>query len=79
MVTSQSDVPILAYLGLEIWALWIPAGANMYCLISYSNFTGDILYLEYRFWLIILKRLLYLKNDVKRGKNDVNFKMKSML
>ena len=68
MVTSQSDVPIFAYLGLENWALWIPAGANMYCLISYSNITGDILYLEHRLWLRILKKLLNFKMMSRKEK-----------
>ena len=57
MVTSQSMYPFLAYLGLENWALWILAGANMYCLISYSVITGDILYLQHWLWLRIFKEI----------------------
>ena len=69
----------LAYLGLENWALWIPAGENMYCLISYSNVTGDILYLEHRLWLRILRGYFNFKMMSREEKNDVGIKMKSML
>ena len=71
-VTSQSDVPILAYLRLESVVLWITAGINMNCLISCGNCTGDMLILEHRHWLWILKRLHLLQNDVCTWKNDVS-------
>ena len=64
-MTSQSDVPILAYLRLESGVLCFPADIKMYCLISCGTITGDMLILEHRLGLRILKRLHYFQNDVR--------------
>ena len=48
----------------------------MNCSISFGNFTGDMLNLEHRPCLWILKRLHQLENDVCTWKNDVSTKMK---